>query len=326
VARLGNSLVRHELARAREAWSAAHWIGARHCAQRAMVGASEARDRHVEASAALLLAQVLTLESRFDWAQRFANRANLLFQELSEPVEGSEALLSLSYAQSALGQDEVALEAASNVVSHARHAPHLSAAGLNYVGVVSFWRREYGMARDVLDAACESAPGQSKHRSAAFQPLVNAAFTELLRCADLRMQGRRADVSDLVKLVAKARELQKRDATESLSHAASSAGLFLLDFESFYVAHLARDASRADSHYLSCLERSSRLPESSWMQGLVRWAQLERALVSADASQVAVSALALVSSYQGSEHMHMKNLAWRLCTHSTRGKGVARGA
>jgi hypothetical protein len=318
VARLKNSHVRHELALAREAWSAGIWIEARHCAQKAMVGASEARDRHLEASASLLLAQVLTLESRFDWAQRFANRAHLLFRDLSEPVESCEALLSLSYAESALGRDEVALGAASNAVSYARHAPHLSAAGLNYVGVVSFWRREYGMARDVLDAACESAPGQGKHRSASFQPLVNAAFTELLRCADLRMQGRRADTSGLVMLVANARELEKRGATESLSQAASYAGLFLLEFESFYLAHLTGDASRADSHYLSCLKRSSRLPESSWMQGLVRWAQLERALVSTDASQVAESAMALASSYQGSEHVHMKNLARRLCAHSTR--------
>ena len=283
-----------------------------------MVAASQARDRHLEASASLLLAQVLTLESRFEWAQRFANRANLLFQDLSEPVESCEALLSLSYAQSALGRDEAALEAASDAVSCAFQGSPLSAAALNYVGVVSFWRREYGMARDVLDAACESAPEQGKHRSAAFQPLVNAAFTELLRCADLRMQGRRADASDLVMLVAKARELEKRDATESLSHAASFAGLFLLEFESFYAAHLAGDASRADSHYLSCLKRSSRLPESSWMQGLVRWAQLERTVVCADASQVAASALALAGSYQGSEHVHMKNLARRLSARSTR--------
>lgn len=318
MARLGNSNVRHELALAREAWSAGNWLGARHCAQKAMVGASGSRDRHLEASASLLLAQVLTLESRFEWAQRFAARAHSLFRDLSDPVESCEALLSLSYAESALGRDEAALGAASNAVSCARHAPHLGAAGLNYVGIVSFWRREYGMARDVLDAACESAPVQSKHRSASFQPLVNAAFTELLRCADLRMQGGGADTSGLMMLVAKARELEKRDSTKSLSHAASYAGLFLLEFESFYLAHLTGNASRADSHYLACLKRSSTLPESSWMQGLVRWAQLERAVMSKHASQVAASSLALASSYQGGEHVHMKDLARRLCAHSTR--------
>lgn len=315
MARLGNSLVRHELVRAREAWSAGDWMAARDRSQKALVGASGARERHLEASASLLLAQALILESRFDWAQRFASRAKLMFQKLSEPAGSCEALLNLSYAESALGRDEVALRAASEAVAFSQQVQHLSAAGLNYVGVVSFWRGDYGTARGVLDAACAYAPAQGAHRAVAFQPLVNAAFTELLRCANLRMQGHGADISDLASLVAKARDLQERGATASLSQAASSAGLFLLEFESFYVANLSGDSSRADSSLLACLKRSTGLPQSSWMHGLVQWARFERARSIADGTEVAASAQALARSYQASEHVPMKNLVRRLCAH-----------
>ena len=141
----------------------------------------------MEASASLLLAQVFMLESRFEWAQRFAKRAKLLFQQISEPVQAVESLLSLSYSQSALGHDDLAIRTASDAVRDSQRVQHLSAAALNYVGVVSFWRRDYGTARGVLDAACQFAP---QYGVASFQPLVNGAFTELLRCANLRMQGR----------------------------------------------------------------------------------------------------------------------------------------
>jgi len=72
-----------------------------------------------------------------------------------------------------------------------------------------------------------------------------------------------------VRLVARARKVKDGGAIDSLSQAAAtSAGLFLLEFESFYVATLIGKTSQADSYYLACLSRSATLPEGSWMRGL----------------------------------------------------------
>lgn len=311
-AHVGNALARHELLRAREAWSTGHWTAARSSAQRALAGALGTGDRHVEALASLLLAQSLALESRFEWAQRFARTAKLLFHRIADPAGVCEALFIRSYAESAIGCDDAALRSASQAVSLSQQVQHLSAAGLNYVGVASFWRGDYGTARGVLDAAAMYAPEHAKNRAAAFQPLVNAAFTELLRCVQSQLQGKYVDLSELERLVADARRLEQQGITESLSQAALPAGLFLLEFESFYVANVLGNAAQSDRHYLACCQRAIRLPQNSWMQGLLRWAQMERARAARDARKAAVIAQAFASICQAGEHAHMESLARRL--------------
>lgn len=309
----GNTVAKHELQQARQAWSAGNWTRTRGCAQRALAGAAAAHDRHLDASASLLLAQVLTLESRFDWAQRFASRASGLFRALSTQSDSIEALLILSYIHSARGHEDLAVRATAEAGRFSGDVEHLGGAALNYSGVAAFWRRDHGTARAVLDAACQLAP---QYGAASFQPLVNAAFSELLRCADMRMRGHRTDVSDLLGLVARARQVEQWGATESLSSAAAStAGLFLLEFESFYAANLTGNTARADGFYLACLKRAVTLPSGSWMQGLVLWAQLERARAASDLRGARRCANAMVRTYTAGEHAPMRELALRLRSH-----------
>ncbi len=312
----GNALIQVELTAARQAWSEGDWQETRHCAHKALAAAAAQHDRRLEASASLLLAQALTLESQFDWARRFADRAQQLFHEVGDPAGALEALLALSHVESALGRNEEALRAASEAVSGSRHLPLLQAAALDAVGVASLWAGDYGTARGALDAACEMARKQAGPRDASFQPLVNAAFAEVLRCVDQRLQGLAVDVPELESLLARAGQLKAVGATAGWVPAAPAAGLLLLEFASFQGAHLAGDAARADGHYLACLGRAARLPEGSWMRALVWWARLERAMAARNAQEVLESAQALAHVSQAGEHEPMKRLASRLCLHA----------
>lgn len=316
VAGNGISLNAHELAAARRAWSAGDWHETRHRAQKALAAGATARDHSMEASAALLLAHALALESQFDWASRFAQRAQRLFHELGDTAWELEALLALSHAESALGRDEQALRAASEAVAGSRQMPLLCAAALNCVGVASLWTGDYGTARGVLDEACRLAQGQPGQPDGSFQPLVNAGFTEVLRCAVQRMRGQPVDVADLAGLLARAQQLKAAGAALSLVQAAPAAGLLLLEFESFYAAHLAGDSALADGHYLASLGLAARLPEGCWMRALVWWARLERAMAARNVEEALESAQAMVHASQRGEHEHMKRLASRLHLHA----------
>lgn len=315
----GDSLNAQELAAARRAWSAGNWHETRQWAQKALATGATQHDHSMEASAALLLAHALALESQFDWASRFAQRAQRLFHTLGDTAWELEALLALSHAESALGRDEQALKAASEAVAGSRQVPLLCAAALNYVGVASLWTGDYGTARGVLDEACRLAGGQPGQADASFQPLVNAGFTEVLRCATQRMRGQpveAAELAELKGLVCRARRLKAVGAALSLVQAAPTAGLLLLEFESFYAAQLAGDAAQADGHYLASLGLAARLPEGSWMRALVWWARLERAMAARNVEEALESAQAMVHASEAGEHEHMKRLASRLHLHA----------
>ena len=303
------SLMRHQLETARQSWMRGEWMDARDGAQKALTAAVACRDPHLEGRASLLLAQVLTLQSRFGWARRFGERARHLFENESDPRGLSEAMLSLSYVDSALGQEDLAVRGAEAVVAGTDGIARRGAAGLNYRGVAASWGGQYGTARGMLDAACELAPDEAGCRSAVFHPLANAIFTEVLRCARMRMAGHRVDLSELARLVAREWELVKAGATGSLAEISADPGLFLLEFASCFLATRTGDAARADQHYLGCLERAARLPPTSWMHALVWWARLERSLAAGDAKEIGVSAARLASAARASEHAPLKALA-----------------
>jgi hypothetical protein len=145
-----------------------------------------------------------------------------------------------------------------------------------------------------------------------FQPLVNAAFAEVLHCAQRRMQGHRIDLSQLESLLASAWERVRAGAPASVLDVSADAGRFLLDFASCYAACLAGDTARADFHYLASLQRALKLPESSWMRALLWWARLERSMLARDAQEIATCARALVSVAHAGEHKPMARLAARL--------------
>jgi hypothetical protein len=318
VAGEGISLVRHQLDGARDAWLAGDWKAARAGAQNALSGAVAARDAQLHAGASLLLAQVLSLQSSFAWARRFGTRARDLFAGEQQPNGVADAMLCLSYIDSALGHEELAVCAADAAIAGGEGSTRRSAAGLNYRGVAAIWSGEYREARALLATACQLAPQEAGSPSAVFQPQANAVFNEVLRCARMRMEGHRVDLSELQLLLERQWALVKAGTTGSLISTSVDPGLFLLDFASCFLASRCGQDAAADRHYLACLQRAARLPQTSWMQALVLWARLERTLAAGDAEQVASTAAGLVAVADAGEHAPMRAFARRLAAEARR--------
>jgi hypothetical protein len=304
-----SSLVRQQLEAARQSWLLGDWFEARRGAQKTLSSAVACRDAHLEAGASLLLAQVLALQSSFAWARRFGTRACELFAERHDPVGLSDSVLCMSYVDSALGRDAAAMRHADTAIAGLDGSARRSAAGLNYRGVVAGWTGQYGAARRALEAACELAPAEAGSPAAVFHPQSNAMFNEVLRCARMRMEGHRVDLSELAALVGRQRRLVQAGETGCLTQTSADPGLFLLEFASCFLATRSGDTARADAHYLACLQRAVRLPETSWMQALLWWARLERTLAAGEASEAAVSAARLVAAAEAGEHVPLKALA-----------------
>jgi len=120
------------------------------------------------------------------------------------------------------------------------------------------------------------------------------------------------DLSALSNLLARQWALVKDGAAGSLVGGSADPGLFLLEFASCFLASRTGDAEGADRHYLGCLRRIPRLPETNWMQALLWWARLERTLSAGEVLETTVSAARLVGAAEAGEHVPMKALARRL--------------
>ncbi|HET8746574.1 MAG TPA: hypothetical protein VFM98_13285 [Ramlibacter sp.] len=308
----GASEIRHELHAARDAWSAGDWLGTGERAKKTLAAAVTARDSHGEAQACLLLASVLSLESRFAWARTFATRAQALFAKHHDATGFTDSMLALSYVDGALGDDVLSAQAAEQALAGAGRVPARGAAGLNYRGVAACWAGDYGTARGVLDAACHLAREETGSQAAAFHPLSNAVFTEVLRCATGRMARHRVDFSELGRLLYEQEQMLRAGAIGTLTGGSPDPALLLYEFASCFAASRTGDAGLADRHYLACLERAARLPGTSWMWSLVWWARLERTLAAGTVHDAAASVQRLVATAAAGEHAPMKKLAARL--------------
>lgn len=308
----GASDIRHELGVARDSWSAGNWLDTGERAKKTLAAAVTARDSHSEAQACLLLAGVLTVESRFAWARKFATRAQALFSSHDDATGWADSTLALSYVDGALGDDLLAARAAEEALAGANQLHRRGAAGLNYRGVAAFWAGDYGTARGVLDAACQLTREETGSSASVFHPLSNAVFTEVLRCAHGSMARHRVDFSELARLLCEQDKLLKAGATGSLIGFSADPGLLLYEFASCFAASRTGDAALADRHYLACLQRAARLPGSSWMWALVWWARLERTMAAGTAKEAAASVQRLLETAAAGEHVPMKRLAGRL--------------
>ncbi|MBL0426362.1 hypothetical protein [Ramlibacter alkalitolerans] len=291
---------------------ASEWRAAYAGAKGALTEALAVRHPQFQAEASSLLAQVLTLQSQFRLAAQLANRARAAFAELQDPAGAADAMLTLSYVESALGHAESAAAAAAQVSAGNCTVQRREASGLTYRGIAAIWRGDYGTARGVLDSACELSPQEVGSGAAAFQPLVNAIFAEVLRSAELRMKGNRSELTQLEALLAEAWKLAKTGSTKCLVSISALPGMFLLCFSTCFYASRSGQSARADKYYLKCLEHASRLPETSWMQALVLWARLERSIAAREVHEAVVSAGRMLVVAGAGEHEPMKALARRL--------------
>ena len=304
--------MREEMSAAQAGWAAGHWRPARESAKRILAESFSRREPDLHAQACLLLAQTLTLESKFALAAQFASRSRRYFAQQQEPQGLSESMLLTSYIESALGHDREAVAAAQGVAAGVQAMRKRPAAGLNYEAIAAIWRAEYGVAGQVLEAACQLAPQETGGSASAFHPLVNAILAEVFRCAELRMQGRVADFAPAEALVAQAWGLWRGGEWAGLASVSALPAAFLLSFATCFLASRARQSARADRYYLRCLQYASCLPPSSWMQSLLWWARLERTMAAHDLQEAAVSAQRMLLTALEGEHLPMRKLARQL--------------
>jgi hypothetical protein len=286
----------------------------RRMALQVLAGSIDAGDAAMEAEAALVLSHAYVLESRFRLAHGMSSRAHKLFQQASNTRGVAEALAIHSYSASALGFDGPALQAACDSMSlQADTASALAQArGLNYMGLAASWTRDFATARSALEASIWFSR-QASQPGAAFQPLINLCFNEVLQIVERERLGRGpADMGELERLLAQARVMADSGQSSGFHRATLEIGLLLLEFGSCFIASRRGVTVDADAHYLACLERAARFPRTSWVQAVLWWARVERAVCYGDIEASIRSLHAMAEVAKAAEHAQLHGLAMTL--------------
>ena len=315
VSSAGNVQAKHYLSSAQDALCVGNTLTSRRLARQAFELGMSARDRHLEAEALLVLGQVYVLESRIRLAHQLSSHACELFRLDSDSAGQAEALAIVSYSSSALGRNAEALKAAHEGLSLRRNvsSPLIQAFVLNYLGVASFWARDFAMASRTLEASVWYANHDSKNPTASFQPLVNYCCSEILGTLDSECnRPGSADYAGLHRLTLEARAMKRKGDATSFSKGAADIGFLLLDFSSCFIASRLGRREEADKSYLACLDRASRLPPNSWLQAVVWWARLERARGHGDVEKSLATARAMGEAARVGEHAQLPALAHSL--------------
>ena len=154
---------------------------------------------------------------------------------------------------------------------------------------------------------------QANNAAAAFQPLINLCFCEVLRIVEIEHLGRKLnDVSDLEQLVSRARGMATAGWSSGLNDATQKIGLLLLDFLGCFVSSRGGSRDDADAFYLSCLQRAHQLPRASWVQAVMLWARAERAAAYGDVESSIASLEMMSERAKAGEHEQFRLLAIKL--------------
>lgn len=258
------------------------------------------------------MAQAFVLRSRMELGAYFSSQAGALFAGESDPQGQAEALSLQSYCASALGRSDVAIASATRGIAlrAERQADASTGIGLNYFGVAAFWANDFGTASGALDASAWYGQQQGD-APLAYQALVNAAFTEVLRIT----QGEGAahapqDLTALARIVAAAHRLRS-DGGGGFVRGGSVIGYLLLDFCSFFLEMRAARDREAEAHFRECLNRASTLPRSSWLRAIPWWARVERERARRDFRAALHSGRAMAALARAGQHESMGRLADR---------------
>lgn len=311
---VGDGVARQDLRAAQHALCIGEARNGRRLARRALASSVGAGDLSLQAEAALVLSHAYVLASRLRLAHRMSSRAHRLFARDCNAAGQAEALAIHSYSASALGLDSQALQSACDSISLRSDtlAPLAQARGLNYLGLASSWTGDFATARGALEASIWFA-NQADTAGAAFQPLVNLCFAEVLRAVEHDRHCREpADLSDLEQLVARARAMAGSGQSGAFHPAGRETGLLLLDFAGCFIASRRGRTDDADACYLACIERAARFPRSSWVHAVAWWARVERAVAYGDIETSIASLQAMGELAQAGEHARFQALAGTL--------------
>lgn len=298
------------LAAAKDALSTGETRMGRRMARQVLAGSVRAADLAMEAEAALVLCQAHVLESRFRLAHEMSARAHKLFQQAGNTPGIAEALAIHSYSASALGFDGPALQAACDSMAMQSDGTSdlAKARGLNYMGVAASWTRDFPTARNALEASIWFSR-QAGDSGAAFQPLINLCFTEVLHIVERERLRQPADLAELERQVAHARVMADSGQCSGFHRATLDIGLLLLDFGDCFIASRRGRTEGADAAYLACLEKASRFPRTSWVQAVLWWARVERAVCYGDIEASVRSLHAMGKVAEAAEHAQLQALA-----------------
>lgn len=299
------------LAAAREALDVRDTRKGRRMARQVLACSVEAGDQAMEAQAALVLSHAGILDSRFKLAHEMSSRAHRLFKRASDRAGLAEALALHSYSASALGLDGPALQAACDSMSLQTDTESAlsQARGLNYMGLAATWTRDFTTARNALEASIWFSR-QAGEPAAAFQPLINLCFNEVLQIVEReRLKQGPADLDELERLVARARVMADSGQAGGFHKATADIGLLMLEFASCFIASRRGRTQEADAFYLGCLEKAARFPRTSWVQAILWWARVERAVCYGDI-EASISSLHAMGTVAGAgEHAQLQGLA-----------------
>jgi hypothetical protein len=273
------------------------------------LGAARARaDRHQEARALVLLARAATLDSRFRNAYSLAMESCTLFDGQADALASADAQLVASYAAAALGMSDISLSTAECARGRLGPADSLEGAtALNYVGVAAFWQQDYHRSTSALEGALVRASG-SFTAPAAFQPLVNLAFCEMLRTtAPDSMRDERRD-----KLERLSRQLERlilANRTEPLSAACVRIALLLALVVRAVVA-LKRGGRVQSEMHLAAFQREARfLPDDHWIHALPSLVRCVACRLAGDLPGALRAAREMLATAIRGEHAALERLA-----------------
>lgn len=278
-------------------------------------------DTHLQGQALLVLAHAYVLESRFRLAYRCCSQARDCFVRHSDGRGRAESAGVLSYVLTALGLDELAAQAAVECISMPQSAPAplVQAFGLNYSGVAAFWAQDFATASGVLEASAwyaSEAPGGG----AGFHPLVNAGLCEALRIVHGEAD---ADLSQMERIVARARAMEHRGRVGTLPLGSRDIGLLLLAFEECFLACRQGNLEEADVCYQVCRDLATHLPPTSWLHAVTWWARVEWAQARERRAEARSSAAQMAASARLGEHTPLRVLGLSI-EHSLRSAGEQR--
>ena len=298
------------LCAARQALSVGETRKGRRMARQVLAGGVAAGDVAMQAQAALVLSQAYVLASRFQLAHEMSGRAHKLFQQAANRAGLAEALAIHSYCASALGFNGPALQAACDSMSLQTDAASAlaQARGLNYMGLAASWSKDFTTARNALEASIWFAR-QGSEPGTAFQPLINLCFNEVLEIVERERLRQSADLAQLERLVGQARVMADSGQVGGFDEATRDIGLLLLDFGACFIASRRGRTKEADASYLACLEKASRFPRTSWVQAVLWWARVERAVCNGDIEASISSLHAMGEVARAGEHAQLQALA-----------------
>lgn len=304
-----NSLVRtlnnQFLSLSEGALSSGNVVTSRNLAEEALLRALQEGDSHYEARALLLLARADVVASRMQRARESSSAAAQRFEEHGDTLSQSVALAIHSYASSALGlEDEARMTAGRALLLQEdmtlEQGPSLA---LNYVGVASFWAKDYSRSDSVLEASTMLAQASSTP-DAGFQPLLNRSFAEMLRLHSLAQEEgvSEADPTRLVTLLQRTMDAAKSAQPHHADAVTATTAFVLMHFVSAMAMTHCHDLKAAYEHLSACKERLQGLPSESWMHALVPWVEVEIFRLKEEPRKALLAAQRMMMAARRGEH------------------------